>query len=299
MMEEQKLEVKILKDLSEEVPYDKREIPLYIRTRKIGDYVNMRSFPHWHDDIELMYIVDGQLKFNVNGRDILLHSNDCILLNIKQMHHSAAYKQQECTFTSILFHPRLFTGNPIIYKKCVASILKNPDFDYLLFEEDHPFHREVAKFVKDMQECKKDTSFGYDMALLGVMHIFWGRLLQQKQLIPSTETEHADSDLKLLRDMLSFIHNHYMEKLTLDDIARYGNVCRSKCCGIFKEYLHSSPIDFLNQYRLETSCRLLKDTDYNITTIAVNCGFVHNSYYAQQFRKCYGCSPREYRKNSE
>ncbi len=111
MMEEQKLEVKILKDLSEEVPYDKREIPLYIRTRKIGDYVNMRSFPHWHDDIELMYIVDGQLKFNVNGRDILLHSNDCILLNIKQMHHSAAYKQQECTFTSILFHPRLFTGN--------------------------------------------------------------------------------------------------------------------------------------------------------------------------------------------
>lgn len=74
-----------------------------------------------------------------------------------------------------------------------------------------------------------------------------------------------------------------------------GNVCRSKCCAIFKQYLDHSPMNFLNQYRLQVSCQLLGKENLTITDIAGRCGFVHNSYYGQVFRQTYGCSPKEYR----
>ncbi|NMB32666.1 MAG: helix-turn-helix transcriptional regulator, partial [Clostridium sp.] len=75
-----------------------------------------------------------------------------------------------------------------------------------------------------------------------------------------------------------------------------GNVCRSKCCKIFKRYLMQSPIEFLNTYRLEISSNLLKDTSKSVTEVAFACGFNHLSYYSELFKRYYGCTPSEYRK---
>lgn len=98
--------------------------------------------------------------------------------------------------------------------------------------------------------------------------------------------------------MVSYLYQHYSEKITLDDIAASGHVSRSKCCRIFKHYLQQSPIDFLNAYRLKVSCSLLASTDKSITEIALACGFNHLSYFSKYFAENYGCTPREYRKQA-
>ena len=91
---------------------------------------------------------------------------------------------------------------------------------------------------------------------------------------------------------------HYSEKVTLNDLAAFAHISRSKCCRIFKHYLQQSPIDFLNAYRLKVSCSLLASTNKTITEIAFACGFNHLSYYSKYFAESYGCTPREYRKRN-
>jgi transcriptional regulator GlxA family with amidase domain len=102
--------------------------------------------------------------------------------------------------------------------------------------------------------------------------------------------------MKGLKEMVGFIHTHYAEKVTLDDIAGAGMMCRSKCCRLFKESLHQTAIEYLLHYRIQKSLGLLMETDLNITEISDTCGFRSASYYTEVFNKIMGTSPRNYKK---
>ncbi len=295
---DQKIEVEILKDRSEAIPYDTPGIPLYIRTRNLSEYVNMRSFPHWHDEIELMYLVKGRMQFHVNGKTLLLNTGDCAMVNIRQMHHSSSYHQEDCTFFCLIFHPGLLTGNASLYERFVLPVLQDPGFEFYCFHPGEAFYGTVSRLLEHVMACKQQACHAYEMQVIGEMHLFWAEFLR---LLPPPDPKakpQANPDLKAQREMLSFIHQHYAEKLTLGDIAASANVCRSRCCAIFKEYMSASPIDFLNQYRLEISCELLGNSSLSITEIAISCGFVHNSYFSQMFRRLYGRTPKEYREKA-
>ena len=60
-------------DKSEIIPYDEIGIPIYIRAGSLSMYPNHRALSHWHEDIELIYIVDGTMDYYINGANITLN----------------------------------------------------------------------------------------------------------------------------------------------------------------------------------------------------------------------------------
>ena len=95
--------------------------------------------------------------------------------------------------------------------------------------------------------------------------------------------------------MVGYIQQRYAEKITLEDIAEAGMVCRSACCTIFREYLGKTPIEYLNEYRISKSTDMLRESRENITHIASACGFSNSSYFTETFVKLMKCTPRDYR----
>ena len=86
------------------------------------------------------------------------------------------------------------------------------------------------------------------------------------------------------KDNLQSISFDYAQSLyDMEDIAAAANISRSKCCKIFQQYLQQSPVAFLNAYRMEISCNLLRNTSYSITEIALSCGYNHLSYFSKMF----------------
>ncbi len=290
-----KYEVIIRKDDSEDIDYNNRQIPMYLRTRKLSDYVNMRSFPHWHEDIEIMYLVSGSHELHIKGETLVLRTNDCVVINSRAMHYTTSHKGDDSTFTCFLFDPSLFTGNPYIYQKYIRRVLQDPEFDYLFFSAKHVFHSRITELINCATELLLSNSFGFELKIVGMLHDFWSDLLVEGGLLSELDIGEVDADLSLYRDSLSYIHQHYMDKVNLDDIAAAGNVCRSKCCKLFQRYSGSSPVELLNHYRLEISCKLLADQSLSVTDVAGLCGFSTSSYFTQQFKKRYGMTPMEYR----
>ena len=103
--------------------------------------------------------------------------------------------------------------------------------------------------------------------------------------------------MELLNKMTSYIYKNYADKISLRDIAEYGNVSISKCSRMFNLYTKHSPIDFLNLYRLEIASNLLRSTEQSISQISSSCGFDQQSYFNRMFKKEYGCTPLAYRKH--
>lgn len=289
-------ETTIMPDASEIIHYDNIGVPIYVGTDDLSDYPGMRALCHWHEDIEFIHILKGRMYYRVNGNRVLLEEGDCLMVNARQMHYGYSYQKQDCTFSCVLFHPKLLAGNAFLYQKYILPFIGSSGPEFIHFCPQNPVPVDIAGYLSRTVELKKKALPGYELEIIGIMNQFWGRLLQESIISPGEPAEGAGTDLSLQRDMVSYIYQHYTEKVTLADIAAAGNVSRSKCCAIFKYYLQQSPIDFLNHYRLEASRSLLKKHGRSVTEVAVACGFNHLSYFSKLFLRSYHCTPSEYRK---
>lgn len=289
------IQTKLMQDLSEVVPYESAGIPLYIRTADLSVYPNMSAPCHWHDDLEWIHILRGKMCYYVNGKRFVLKEQDSLMVNARQMHYGTSYQKQDCRFTCILFHPSLFCSNQVLKQRYVTPVLENEGLEYLHFDCRTETGRKTAEFLTQIAARREQAPKGYELEVAALMHLLWSSLLQDGALLPGPDSRDLPDDLKTQKDMVSFLYQHYNERITLDEIAAAGHVSRSKCCRIFKYYMQQSPIDFLNAYRLKVSCHLLDTTDQSITDIAFACGFNHLSYFSKNFCKTYGCTPREYR----
>lgn len=295
--------IELMPDFSEIIQYEHTRVPLYIRTSDLSIYPDMSAPCHWHEDLEWIHIQKGCMCYYINGRRIVLEEKDSLMVNSRQMHYGYSREGQDCQFSCILFHPSLFCSNQALIQKYISPVLKNDGIEYLHFSSTcHPNRKiseEVSDFLTRIVRLKEEAAEGYELEAIALMQILWCRLWQSAELTPGQNIPANSSDLKIQKDMVSFLYQHYSEKITLDEIAASGNVSRSKCCRIFKHYLQQSPMDFLNSCRLKVSANLLDTTDKHITEIALACGFTHLSYFSRYFYHSYGCTPREYRKRSK
>ena len=292
-------DIELMQDSSEVVRYEQTGLPLYIHTTDLSVFPGMCAPCHWHDDIEWIHILTGKMCYYINGKQIVLNENDCLMVNARQMHYGYSYAKQDCHFSCILFHPSLFGSNKILTQKLIAPILENPNLEYLHFDSKQNWGLEPAEFLKQIVHLKKTSPVAYELEAIAIMHTLWSRLHQCGAFASANKGNTIYNDLDIQKDMVSFIYRHFSEKISLDEIAASGHVSRSKCCHIFKQYLQQSPVDFLNSYRLKVSCSLLSNTEKSITEIAFICGFNNLSYFSKTFLNCYGCTPREYRRTQQ
>lgn len=95
-----------------------------------------------------------------------------------------------------------------------------------------------------------------------------------------------------------FIQKNYPGKLLLKDISSAGNCCKTKCTSLFQRYLSVSPMQYLNNYRLEKGCAMLRNSPMSVTDVAYACGFSGTSYFCELFHRHYGITPNEYRREN-
>ena len=290
------LKIELMPDLSEVIPYEQARIPLYIRTADLSIYPDMSAPCHWHEDLEWIHILEGTMCYDINGRRLVLEKQDSLMVNARQMHYGYSLHRQDCRFLCVLFHPSLFCSNQSLMQRYVEPMLKNCCLEYLHLPSGHVHGPETADFLLRIADLKESAEEGYELEAISLMQILWSRLWKYRELGPGPDGREMDENLKIQKDMVSFLYQHYGEKITLDEIAASGHVSRSKCCRLFKHYLQQSPVDFLNAYRLRVSLHLLDTTDQSVTDIALACGFRHLSYFSRYFYNHYGCTPREYRR---
>lgn len=109
-------------------------------------------------------------------------------------------------------------------------------------------------------------------------------------------TDKTDMNLRTEVEMaIDFMYQNMHHKILLSDIADDVQMSVSQFSKIFKDIIGTSPMEYLNDIRLERAKRLLLADDYTITKITNECGFSSTSYLASRFQKKYFTTPTEYR----
>ncbi|WP_235879553.1 AraC family transcriptional regulator [Robertmurraya siralis] len=280
-------------DLSEKIDYNLPDFPLYARKGALHLFDRYTAACHWHPDLEFILILDGKMEYFVNGKTVLIEKGNGIFVNSKRMHYGFSTDKANCTFIVITIHPLLLGESTHVGKVYLDEKFGADTEDYILLTPKSPWKNEVLLSLHHIYN-EMNSNNSNPLRLLSQITSLCACIGDHIQNVPG----HLNDDQSWMSvwKMTGFIHQHYDNKLTLDDIAASGSVCRSRCCELFSKYIGQSPNTYLVRYRIKKSCEMLLETNRTISEIAFVCGFKSASYFSYVFRKETGLTPQNYRK---
>ena len=101
---------------------------------------------------------------------------------------------------------------------------------------------------------------------------------------------------------MSLVYNYILEnfekKLSLDELSELINVSPATFCRLFKKSMNMNFSDFISEVRIGHACKLLIDSEMDISEISFLSGYQHISHFNRQFKKLMKTTPNVYRKKS-
>lgn len=114
----------------------------------------------------------------------------------------------------------------------------------------------------------------------------------------SIHTQYGEKPEYIIR-IIHYIETHYQERLTLDSIASHFTLSKYSLSRAFTTYMDQSLIDYLIDFRIKESRKLLQFTDLPISEIATATGFITINNYIHQFKKRTHLTPSNYRSQNQ
>lgn len=266
------------------------------------DVVNQKSFPqnpgfqvmHWHEDFQFIYVIDGKIKFLTLNKRIEVSASQGIFINKNILHQVKEFTS--CHYKSFVFPDyflKFYFGSPA--GVFVDSISENEDLEFYHFTGQNEWENTVLNLLQKLTEMEEKKTEFYPYEILLILSSLW-LTFRKNILLPPQQQENIVSIR--MQKFLNYIANHYAEDISLESLAKSGNVGKSECLRCFKASLQTTPYKYLMEYRLSKAADLLKTTDLPIGVISENVGFHQISHFGKCFKEKTGYSPKDYRKNT-
>lgn len=150
--------------------------------------------------------------------------------------------------------------------------------------------------IEELYLIRAEKSFAWQYQISILLVQSWLTLIQTFNEIPKKEIS-TKSYLyyERIQLMLRFIHEHYCEEISLNDIAKSANISVSECTRTFKKFTQTTPYKYLIDYRIKRSLELLLENHSSISEIALDVGFNQSSHFIKEFKKQFGYPPKQYK----
>lgn len=288
--------VKTDKDLRELIDYKDVSFPLDTWADAYSSFPDYTLNCHWHNAFEFGTVIKGSLDFYTGETCLKLEKDDCIFVNSNVLHMA---KQTDphgpAVMSGVGFPPSLFPDGSI-FQKYFQPVMKMPLQGFRI-EAGNPHGQRLAGIIKDI--CRlSDEAYGYELRALSLLSRLWletlAYLSEKDHPFALKETPHHHGTM--VKQMISYIQEHFADNITIQDLTDYAHVSRSECFRFFRRYTGKKPMEYINEYRLLQAAGLLRDTSLSISEIGSFCGFCSSSYFGKLFKEKYGISPLAYRK---
>jgi Response regulator containing CheY-like receiver domain and AraC-type DNA-binding domain len=156
--------------------------------------------------------------------------------------------------------------------------------------------RLASEYSINMKDKKFQSIFEHNPDPLSDIQTFHNYLYLLSVSLHDAINEQLSSK-PLINKVKEFIHEHYMEEISMKEIAQYVNMNKDYLTKLYKQFENgSSPMTELLNYRLSQSKKLLNSQEFTISEIAAMTGFNSQSYFCKVFKQQLGYSPKDYRK---
>lgn len=253
--------------------------------------------PHWHDEMELIYIKKGKGVVQVDFRTYTVTGPTLALILPGQLHSIGQFDRESMEYENIIFNPGMLIPKSLdsCSMEYIQPLLLGQITVPTIFTPVYPYYNDVIAPIDACDEISKTKPQGYELYIKSMLFQFFFVLNNRCRNL--TQPPKNRKALDKMKVVIKYVENHYAEKITIGEIADVVGFSESHFMRYFKETMNTSFIEYLKDYRLAMSARLLQASEASILEISQEVGFENLSYFNRAFKKRYGVTPGQFRKD--
>lgn len=274
-----------------EMPQLNPEFPFRILLND-GDIL---TTPHWHREIELIYVTSGTINLGVNDRPYTLSAGELVLINGGDIHYVLASPGSERI---------VFQLDPIFFANLDTDHLNIQELFRLLEPFSPDWQPGQEAFVRNLlMECYQEESqqmpgyqFKIKANLLELLVYFLRVVPKREGEVKNSEATQNQDVLEKLDQVFTYVEEHYREKIKLTEVAQLIGYSDFYFTKFFKRNTGKTFITFLNDYRIDKAKWLLINSTANVSEIITQIGLENDKTFYRLFKQSMGIAPLTYRK---
>ncbi|HIQ75257.1 MAG TPA: AraC family transcriptional regulator [Candidatus Cottocaccamicrobium excrementipullorum] len=251
---------------------------------------------HWHEEMELISIKKGEGIVILDLKPYPVKAGDLVVVYPGRLHGIKQKAGAQMEYENIIF--RLEMLIPAMPDRCsldfLMPLLSENGPDSYLCTEGSPEHEAVLHQINLLDQISHERPYGYELAVKGIFYQLL--FLFQRELPQEEKTGRQGRLQEKVKLVLKEVENRYAEPLSIKEMAERCGYSPSHFMKFFKEQMGTSFVEYLTDYRLLMAARLLLGGEESVTEIARITGFDQPSYFDRCFKRKYGMTPGQYRK---
>lgn len=270
------------------------EITVNLKHKRLADVFRFVSFhpfetygPHMHLRIEINYVKKGHCILHLENESITFRENEMMIIS-PNIEHTFEAGSEETTLMQLEFLPDIYSRFMPMEEQ------KSDDLTPVtIFSEENRLIKivnnvriiqAVQRIVNEMNQKNRYYQYLVVMYYAELLILIY-RYMNEAYLPICTN--------EALKKAISFIRLNYHSDITIQEIALQTEVGERYLRKLFTQYLNLSPLEYLNQIRINKAIELFRNTNLSVKEVSFMCGFQSPQYFSRVFKQQMGITPRE------
>lgn len=248
---------------------------------------------HYHPEIELIFVCGGSGKRQIGSNISYFSDGDLVLMGSNLPHCGMTNENTNNDYEMVIqFKPDFlgehFFGLPEMQR--ISALLEKSKAG-IVFSEN--IKKEIGEKIVEMHESSSLEKLVKFLEILDALASTSDyRILNAGKYYLQTQVE----DNERINLIFNYVKDHFKEQITLEQVADLANMRVPSFCRYFKKITNKTFTQFVNEYRITHSLKLLAEQPLSITEVCFESGFNNFSYFNKTFKEYTQKSPSQYRK---
>lgn len=248
--------------------------------------------PHWHDCFEILYVIEGTARQQVNEKYFKVGKHDIIILNEGDIHSTFCIPGEDVRILVIKFLPEVLDSgySKIFESKYILAFLNNQEKRKCHMVDTLRNSKEIHNLLMGLYKEFTEKKEGYEIFIKGYIYQLIAYLIRNN-ILNMYNLNSKEKELLRLDKLFKYIENHYREKIDLKKAADMLNLSYYYFSRYFKKITGRSFREYVNFVRICEVEKLILSEDINISQAAYEAGFSNVSSFNRVFKRIRGYSP--------
>ncbi len=257
--------------------------------------VHRMAGPHMHSQIELNFVLTGQMTYWFDGRELTVDEGRlCLFWGM--IPHQVTDRREGTRFVCLYVPMSVFLGlanlsrfRDAVFRGAMIEALEIRSWDRDIFQR---WREELLAGDENLTEIVRNE---LTARVLRIERDGWRDLREEGSAIASFSANDSER-VEHIERMLRFIAEHALENISADDVGNAVGLHPNYAMSIFKRAVGHTINQAIVRHRLDTAQSLLISTDLSITDVAFESGFGSVSRFYEAFSQRFVEKPTAFRR---
>lgn len=257
----------------------------------ISNGTSSASKDAFHPEIEIKLFYEGDSIQTIGEKTIVATAGDITIANPYEVHANIQTDLHRSKYYLIMTDLDFFKNTGLIDVDLRTLLIT----DGAAFNNHIKNNKRLAQILMRVIEETSEQKEYYQSIVRNLMAEFFSLLLRDElnkdnpRLLSTKEMKKAT----LIAPAITKIFDDYSKHISIDELAELCHLSKFYFCRVFKEVMHDTPTNYINNHRIRIAKAMLNNKTKSIQQVAMLCGYNDVSYFYRCYKKATGQTPKK------